>query len=225
MVEIAAATPIDKEAPDTPGPGIALCLSGGGYRAMLFHLGALWRLNEAGFLPRLARVSSVSGGSITAGVLGCAWPDLAFDAAGVAHQFNEKVVAPLRRLASHTIDIGAIIGGFLGPGQASDRITAAYRRDLFDRRTLQDLPDDATGPRFVFNATNMQSGVLWRFSRPYARDYRVGKIANPTIEIAVAVAASSAFPPFLSPALLRLKDGDYVRDTGTACKSRPTRRA
>src|SRR5437870_10694486 len=29
----------------------ALCLSGGGYRAMLFHLGALWRLNELAYLP------------------------------------------------------------------------------------------------------------------------------------------------------------------------------
>jgi hypothetical protein len=28
-----------------PSPGMALCLSGGGYRAMLFHLGTLWRLN------------------------------------------------------------------------------------------------------------------------------------------------------------------------------------
>jgi hypothetical protein len=29
-----------------PEEGIALCLSGGGYRAMLFSLDALWRLNE-----------------------------------------------------------------------------------------------------------------------------------------------------------------------------------
>jgi NTE family protein len=29
---------------------------------MLFHLGALWRLDEFGYLPKLARVSSVSGG-------------------------------------------------------------------------------------------------------------------------------------------------------------------
>ena len=50
-----------------PKPGIALCLSGGGYRAMIFHLGALWRLNQLGFLKNLSRVSSVSGGSITAG--------------------------------------------------------------------------------------------------------------------------------------------------------------
>jgi NTE family protein len=53
-----------------PRPGIALCLSGGGYRAMVFHLGALWRLNEVGLLKKLDRISSVSGGSITAGMLG-----------------------------------------------------------------------------------------------------------------------------------------------------------
>jgi len=33
---------------DNPEPGVALCLSGGGYRAMVFHVGALWRLNELG---------------------------------------------------------------------------------------------------------------------------------------------------------------------------------
>jgi NTE family protein len=52
-----------------PRPGIALCLSGGGYRAMLFHVGALLRLNELGLLLSLDRVSSVSGGSITAALL------------------------------------------------------------------------------------------------------------------------------------------------------------
>ena len=67
----------------TPEPGIGLCLSGGGYRAMPFHLGALWRLNEWGYLAKLARISSVSGGSITAGVLGFKWAKLAFDAGGV----------------------------------------------------------------------------------------------------------------------------------------------
>jgi hypothetical protein len=35
---------------------------------VLFRLGSLWRLNDAGLLPQLARISSVSGGSITAGV-------------------------------------------------------------------------------------------------------------------------------------------------------------
>ena len=82
-----------------PAPGIALCLSGGGYRAMIFHVGVLWRLNEAGYLPRLARVSSVSGGSITAGVLGLKWSRLAFDGAKVAQGFRAEMVDPLRALA------------------------------------------------------------------------------------------------------------------------------
>jgi NTE family protein len=47
------AIPTDREGPH---PGIALCLSGGGYRAMLFHLGALRRLNEPAYLPKLNRV-------------------------------------------------------------------------------------------------------------------------------------------------------------------------
>ena len=181
---------------------------------MLFHVGALWRLNDAGYLPRLGRVSSVSGGSIAAGMLGLAWPRLAFDGWGVGQGFREHVVAPLRRLAAHTIDIPAVLRGLVGPGTTVDYIAESYRRHLFGDRTLQDLPNDATGPRFVINASNLQSGVLWRFSRPYARDYRVGEIRRPAIALAVAVAASSAYPPFLSPAVLHFDEADYTPGSG-----------
>src|SRR5437868_197267 len=100
---------------DQPEPGIALCLSGGGYRAMLFHLGSLWRLNECGYLPKLARISSVSGGSISAGVLGLKWAKLGFDAQDVGRNFDAEVVQPIRTLAGKTIDEGAIVGGGLLP--------------------------------------------------------------------------------------------------------------
>src|SRR5438093_9721820 len=93
-----------------PEKGIALCLSGGGYRALLFHVGALWRLNELGYLPQLARISSVSGGSITAGVLGLHWNKLAF-VNDVATRFVEEVVAPLRAMANETIDVGDVLKG------------------------------------------------------------------------------------------------------------------
>lgn len=46
--------------------GLALCLSGGGFRAALFHLGALRRLNELGLLSKIDTISTVSGGSIVA---------------------------------------------------------------------------------------------------------------------------------------------------------------
>ena len=62
--------------PDQPSDGIALCMSGGGYRAMLFHLGSLWRLNELHYLSKLDMVSSVSGGSITNGALAMNWSKL-----------------------------------------------------------------------------------------------------------------------------------------------------
>lgn len=50
--------------------GIGMAISGGGFRATLFHLGALWRINELGILSKIDRYCSVSGGSILNGLLG-----------------------------------------------------------------------------------------------------------------------------------------------------------
>jgi NTE family protein len=207
--------PTDTEA--GPREGIALCLSGGGYRAMLFHLGALWRLNELAYLPRLARISSVSGGSITAGLVGHRWKRLAF-LNDKATQFHTEIVTTIRSLASRTIDVGSVVKGVSLPGTIADKVVASYNRFLFEHATLQDLPDT---PRFVINATNVQSGALWRFSKPYMWDWRVGKIVNPLTELAVAVAASSAFPPALSPARLRLKTSDFEPGTGVDLQKPP----
>jgi NTE family protein len=66
----------------------------------------------------------------------------------------------------------------------------------------------------VINATSVQTGALFRFSRPYLADYRVGQILNPTVELAVAVAASSAFPPVLSPAKLEFEVSDWAPASG-----------
>ena len=193
-----------------PEEGLALCLSGGGYRAMVFHIGVLWRLNEVGLLPTIKRFSSVSGGSITAGVLAMNWTKLGFDDRNVASNFVGAVVDPLRRMAGTGVDASAILTGAVLPGVSiSERVADAYRRHLFGHTTLQDLPEP---PRFVFNATNLESGVLMRFSKPYLADYRVGRILNPTLDLAVAVAASSAFPPVLSPFVLRLKGEEWVTE-------------
>ena len=106
-----------------PAPGIGLCLSGGGYRAMLFHVGALWRLNEVGLLSKLDRISSVSGGSITAGVLGMNWTQLKFDRSGMGQGFVPALVDPIRQLASHTIDWKAVVIGlfYLGDRRSGGR--------------------------------------------------------------------------------------------------------
>ncbi len=197
-----------------PTRGTALCVSGGGYRAMLFHVGVLWRLNETGVLSRLKRVSSVSGGSITSGVLAMNWDRLGFDADGVAHEFVPQVVAPIRAMAAVNVDITSVLSGMVMPfASISDRVVRAYRDHLFGQTSLQDLPG-AGAPAFVFNATNLESGVLMRFTKAYAADYRVGRIHNPDLPLAVAVAASSAFPPFLSPCVVDLGDQDWVTEEG-----------
>jgi len=197
------------DAPDEqPRENVGLCLSGGGYRAMLFHLGALWRLNQAKLLEGLDRVSSVSGGSITAATLGLHWRSLEWRD-GVAENLEDLVVNPVRALADETIDVSSVIEGFAPFTSVGRRVAHAYREHLFGRETLQALPDQDRGPRFVICATNLESGTLFRFSRPYAADYRVGRISTPSIELADAVAASSAFPPVLSPFELDLREADW----------------
>lgn len=198
---------------NAPGPKFernqwALALSGGGYKAAAYHLGALVRMNEAGVLPKLRRISSVSGGSIIAGWLAINWKDLNWNDSR-AINFHERVVLPFAEfLHTVTIDVGAIAGFlFKNPGAA---LSEAYDKRLYGGRTLQDLPDDGPAPRFVFNATNMRLNSLWRFSRKYAADYRVGEIPFPKFDLARVVAASSAFPPFFCPFKMDLK-GSGIR--------------
>lgn len=199
MTEPVTKLPADEGREAETGTGLAL--SGGGYRAMLFHLGTFQRLRETGVLAGLARISSVSGGSITAAKVALEWHHL--DAAG---GLASRVTEPIMALASRTIDAPAIAGGVLPPGSVADRISAAYDRHLFDGATLQDLPD---APRFVINATNVETGSLWRFMKPYMRDYRVGQVDAPQLPLADAVTASSAFPPVLSPFTLELEPSDF----------------
>ena len=200
------------EAKGGPKPGIGLCLSGGGYRAMMFHAGVIWRLYESGVLKTVDRISSVSGGSITSGMLGLKWRELSFDPAKLKDDFIPKVVAPLRELAGETLDAEAVLFGLILPGSISDRVARAYKEHLYGDKTLQDLPDQ---PRFIFNATNIQTGVLWRFAKPYMRDYLVGEVKNPTVPLAKAVTASSAFPPVLSPVEMRLDPKTFTPNSGT----------
>jgi NTE family protein len=151
-------------------------------------------------LRGLARVSSVSGGSITAGLLGLRWKSLTWDANDRSSNLDELVVQPIMKFAEHSIDVRSFLAGILTPRKTvSDYVAGQYDRHLFHGATLQDLPDAGQGPRFVINSTNVQTGKLVRFSRPYMADYTIGLWRNPTTSVADAVAASSSFPPVLSP--------------------------
>jgi len=194
-------------------PGIGIAMSGGGFRAMLFHAGALARMNELGLLSRAQRIASVSGGSIMSGHLALSWAALgAADAKGVFANFRTIVVDPILAFSREKVDVVDALTGLLPWTSASDQVAQTYDKHLFHKKTLQDLPDS---PRFVFCATNLQTGVLWRFSKPYAGDYVVGRLDKPATPVAQAVAASSAFPPVLSPCVLQFLAGSFTSWPGT----------
>jgi NTE family protein len=183
---------------EPPLDSIALCLSGGGYRAMLFHAGAIWRLNELGLLRKIALVSSVSGGSIAAGVLAVALArtDLQWTGEHLTN-LDQVFIRPILKQAGDGIDYEAITLGLLPWDHAFRHVAESYGRNFAGTRTLQDLP---THPEFVFNTTNLMSGRDMQFSRSLVLDWQVGSIRNPSFPLSEVIAASSAFPPFLSPA-------------------------
>lgn len=187
------------------GSTLGIALSGGGFRATLFGLGSLWRLNDAGLLGRLDRVTSVSGGSILAGVLASRWRDLQF-ADGKATNFEAVVVKPVQDFCSQTADIEAGILGWITPFRsAGDYLCRHYQDALFGDMKMHDLPPRAPNvtPLFVFYATNMQTGRSFRFRQDFMADYRLGINKNDNLLLATAVTASSAFPPIFSPIEIR----------------------
>ena len=239
------ATEGDPLGPDDPAPagarvehpasaagrrGAALCLSGGGYRAALFHLGAVRRLNELGVLAQLATVSGVSGGSIVANLL--ADPGLEFPtrdgapragAGVVVGGFEELVAAPLARLTSRNIRTPALLSR-AKPWKwfARDAAIRALADELAEVVPWWSKPlrDNAVaGPAVITGATEIGYGVDWVFEdptahRPHGRvgDYRLGYAAPPTsLRMADVVAASCAFPPFFAPMVL---DGEALHLTG-----------
>ena len=67
----------------------------------------------------------------------------------------------------------------------------------------------------MINASNLQSGALWRFMSPYMRDWKVGENTHTDkVSIAQAVAASSAFPPVLAPATFEFEESDFTPNSG-----------
>jgi NTE family protein len=196
--------------------GMGLALSGGGYRATLFGLGSLWRLNELGLLQKMTRITSVSGGSLAAGVLAAHWSDLEFDATGRAINFADIVVTPLRRYCGKTLDWKAALLGllpFLSAARLASRSYATHLCRMKNGRgaTLADLPQNGEGPDFVFYATCLQTGSSFRFTRNGLHDWKLGTLKKLDLPVSVAIAASAAFPPLLAPLNLRTDPARWIR--------------
>ena len=204
---------------DNQREGRALCLSGGGYRAALFHLGGLLRLHETGLLAGTTLFSSVSGGSIVSAWLACRYLDTrngsdeSFAAWSDRIDFRALVVEPFRAVAARDLRTWPVLAtlahNWLRPSHRIALLERGYARAL-GARTLHELPE---APAFVFCATDLTFGVNWEFSRRRVGDYLAGYLRDGAqrVRLSRAVAASSSFPPVFGPVRFRAEPGDYQR--------------
>ena len=199
--------------PKAQRKGIGLSLSGGGFRASLFHLGALRRLNELGILHQIDTISSVSGGSIINAFLSVT---LEFPLARPVQDWENVVSKPFRKFCSQNIRRKPILKGLLPWEPNSEALAAQYESLLTHGKLISQLP--SSKPLFVFCGTDLVYGVNWIFTQPKSGDYQAGYL-NPTPadwKVSTAVAMSSCFPPIFKPMSLNL---DPQKLTGGMDKS------
>lgn len=207
--------------PDAEGAGLALCLSGGGFRAALFHLGALRRLNEVGLLSQMRTISSVSGGSIANALLARLWRKLKPDQGRRSFMNFPEYEDKLREFCSRDIRTGPLLLKRADPRNwlslarrdysATNLLADQYRQHLVGDLRLEDLAAirNATGTNFIFNTSNVQTGVDFTFGPDGVSDWKLGDADTPNVLVAEAVAASSAFPLAFPPLVLELDPNTF----------------
>ncbi len=131
----------------------ALWLSGQGYRAALFHLGALTRLNEMGLLAQVGTVGAVSGGSILAALLATRVP---WPLHGAFREWREQVARPLRAIARRNARARALLRRPFPSGAEAAALEERYAREL-----VESLGGESRrGPNFVFGASGLMLSGL-----------------------------------------------------------------
>lgn len=212
---------------------VALCLSGGGFRAALFHLGALTRVAETGDLQMIDTVSAVSGGAVLAAHLAHVLTRVGSSALSTFEasrdEWIRQVVDPfcdfvnqteyvvgtattafrrdlLAALTDHTVNrVRRLRGSDPTIRWDAHPLEIAFR--TLNPLTLHDLP---SRPRFIFNAVNasVPAREPWVFERDRMGDDVVGYTADARHwPVARAVAASACFPPVYSPMPVCLEAG------------------
>lgn len=192
------------------GKKIGLALSGGGYRAAAYHIGALRALHKLGVLNKIDVISSVSGGSIIAASYALH--------NGSYESFEETFSKKIRKGVLHLVFINlilvfGIVGllTWLGSGwgglvslivlwfvwykalPASNLIAWQYDRLFFHGRKLKDLKPC---PVVTINATDFPTVSQFTFSHERMYDYYYGDGAfyHEQFPVSKAVMASSCVP-------------------------------
>lgn len=191
-----------------PRPSISLALSGGGIRAMVFHLGVMKYLAEQSRLEDVERISTVSGGSLLIGLLlqqnQMRWPTSA--------DFLDRLLPTLQEsLCTRSLQWGAA-RQLLNPLNwqfllsRANLLALALRREWQVEKTLADLP---TMPEWSINGTTAESGKRFRFKRQDIGDYTLGYASAEQSPLASALAVSAAFPGGFGPLTLNAHQFDW----------------
>lgn len=200
----------------TDEPRLGLALSGGGFRATAFGLGALRALHDRDLLRHVRVVSGISGGSL----LTAMWaygPDRFAD-------FDESVTTLLRqglqlellrRTFSPSFVAGAVRARRGRRIQANGRLYSrteslvnAVRSRPFGQKTMAEVTHQ--GLDTVISATDLSTANAVRFGSRVSTSSPYGRIVEP-VPVADAVAASAAYPALL-PALVRDYTFEAYRD-------------
>lgn len=189
---------------------IGLALSGGGYRAAAYHIGALRALHKLGVLDKVDVISSVSGGSIIAASY--ALHDGNYES--FEKMFTEKIRKGVLHLAIiNLILVLSLVGvaTWLCGGwgvlvslvvlwfvwykvlPVSDLIAIQYDRLFFQGKKLKDMKSP---PMVIINATDYPTVSQFTFSGERMYDFYYGKGAfyHEHFPISKAVMASSCVP-------------------------------
>lgn len=190
--------------------GIALCLSGGGLRATLFHLGLIKALrthkrNDRMALEDVREIYSVSGGSILAAHLVRNWKEYCGNDPQFAMMEKAILAFACRNIRDRILRRWMLAGLF-----GLDRgfwLKREYRA-LIGHARIGDCYKVADKPPTLFMlATSFKTGELCSFSHDNFTVMRrdVGgrqtcvQAPGGQLELAYAMAASSAFPPLFPP--------------------------
>ena len=214
---------------------IGLALSGGGFRATLYHLGVIRALRDAGALDHLVDICAVSGGSIVGAHMVLNWQrytgsDSQFEEAArevirfVQFDVRNRIV---RRLPlTFPLRLAAKLTGRHAPRVAPNAFLERYYREfLYGDRRLFELPEK---PALHILATNVSDGVMAVFNRDGLHIQKRNTsdpdpfhhVAGQTASVAKVVGASSAFPGFFPPveltaADLGVRDGQFPPESFT----------
>lgn len=191
-------------------PPIALVLSGGGVRAMAFHMGVLRALAEHGQLESVQRISSVSGGSLLVGLIlhecKMIWPASA--------TFADTVYPSIRsELCARSLQWGAL-RQLIRPWNwrhllsRANLLAATLRNEWGVQSRLADLP---AVPEWSINGTNAENGRRFRFKRDNLGDYLTGYADPRNFRLADAMAVSAAFPGAIGPLRLDARRFEWRR--------------